>query len=264
MAFIRKPTDITESYILDFILQNSEPNRKKGFSTNNESVLESMILRRMPGVQEQAMIFYDQMCSAEISKNKVIQYVGASAGYVSILSRMFIRCGMSAGYAIALNDIFLKRLGTCSEEKDFLQWAMEAIDTFMEFLPKLPSVELAVSEPGVSYTSKHVKRTIDYVLNHLSQSFTLQTIADELEISSHYLSSLFHKETGMTFTEYVRRHRIEVAKFLLIHTDLSCVEIAQLLCFSSQSHFIKTFKELAGITPKAFADSAARGPEQKK
>ena len=60
------------------------------------------------------------------------------------------------------------------------------------------------------------------------------------------------KETGLPFSEFVRKRRIESAKSLLRDTDLSASEIAETLAFSSQSYFIRIFKAETGMTPGAY------------
>ena len=48
--------------------------------------------------------------------------------------------------------------------------------------------------------------------------------------------------------------KIEKAQHMLKYSDYSLVEIANYLAFSSQSHFIQTFKKLIGVTPKKYRD----------
>ena len=58
--------------------------------------------------------------------------------------------------------------------------------------------------------------------------------------------------TGVAVSEYIRRQRIDTAKTLLQYTSFSCLEIAEYLCFSSDSHFSRVFREYTGLTPTAY------------
>lgn len=68
------------------------------------------------------------------------------------------------------------------------------------------------------------------------------------------MSRLFKKETGESISGYIRGKKMEVAQNLLRYTDHSMIEIANLLSFSSESHFIQQFREVVGMTPKKYRD----------
>ncbi len=72
----------------------------------------------------------------------------------------------------------------------------------------------------------------------------------------NYLCSLFKKETGGTFVQYILRRRIEEAKFFLRYTENSVADIASFYQFSSQSYFIRRFKEVTGQTPVQYRNSS--------
>ena len=68
-------------------------------------------------------------------------------------------------------------------------------------------------------------------------------------ISKSYLSSIFKKETGESFTDYVNRKKIEEAKVLIQRQGLKTYEAAHELGFSDESYFSKLFKKYTGINP---------------
>ena len=88
-----------------------------------------------------------------------------------------------------------------------------------------------------------------YVKQNLQRKFSLDEIGQALHFSGDHLNRLYKKITGRTIMEYLRISRVEAAKPLLIQAKLSASEIASLTGFSSQSHFIRVFKELTGLTP---------------
>ena len=100
--------------------------------------------------------------------------------------------------------------------------------------------------------SKPVQLAIDYIYDNLHSKILLEDIAEKAELSDSYLSKLFHKETGVSITDYIITKRVDAAKNLLIFTEYTTSEISNFLNFSSESHFIATFKKHTGLTPKKF------------
>lgn len=97
-----------------------------------------------------------------------------------------------------------------------------------------------------------VKKAIRFIRNNPKTKLTVGTIAKELGICQTYLSSQFSAETGMNSPAFIKRHRMLYAKYYLQFTKLSLAEIADALCFSSQSAFQNVFKEIVGTTPAAY------------
>jgi AraC-like DNA-binding protein len=83
-----------------------------------------------------------------------------------------------------------------------------------------------------------------------------QTIASELDLSTHQLSELINTKLGMGFSQYLRTQRINAAKELLLsQPKASVLSIGLEVGFSSQSNFYEAFKELVGTTPAKFRKS---------
>lgn len=80
-------------------------------------------------------------------------------------------------------------------------------------------------------------------------------MAVELGISRSRLCNQFHKQTGITLTQYILHEKILESQHLLQFTNKSISKIALHLAFSSQSHFQTVFKKYTGITPNKFRDA---------
>ena len=88
-------------------------------------------------------------------------------------------------------------------------------------------------------------------------TLSLATLAEAVGLSSHQLSELINTEYGISFSRYVREHRVEEAKRLLrAEPDASVLSISLEVGFKSQSNFYAAFKELTGQSPSAFRDDA--------
>lgn len=100
--------------------------------------------------------------------------------------------------------------------------------------------------------SKPIVLCIDYIYEHIHDRITIKELAEYLSLSESYLSKLFHKEVGVTLSQYIMNLKLEKAKNLLQYSEFSVVDIANYLSFSSQSHFIQTFQKSIGLTPHKY------------
>lgn len=96
--------------------------------------------------------------------------------------------------------------------------------------------------------------------NYQNNRLSLKVVANELFISHCYLSTIFKKETGDSFTEYISKIRIEKAREIIKTTDLKMHEIAEMTGFSDQFYFSQTFKKIVGISPTEYKDNVSKNP----
>jgi AraC-like DNA-binding protein len=82
------------------------------------------------------------------------------------------------------------------------------------------------------------------------EDLKLSTLAELLAITTHQLSELVNTRLNKGFSQYIREHRINAAKRLLIdEPSASVLSIGLSVGFTSQSNFYAAFKELTGIPP---------------
>ncbi|RRJ67008.1 AraC family transcriptional regulator [Paenibacillus oralis] len=81
------------------------------------------------------------------------------------------------------------------------------------------------------------------------QELTLEQIADRLHYNPNYLSNIFKKEHGTTFSEYLMNYRLEMAKKWLVETDMTVREIAERLQYHKPQNFIRSFRKKEHVTP---------------
>ncbi|UOQ46622.1 helix-turn-helix domain-containing protein [Gracilibacillus caseinilyticus] len=92
-------------------------------------------------------------------------------------------------------------------------------------------------------------QVIHIIQREFDQDLTLESVALRLHYNTSYLSSLFRKETNLSFSEYLSHYRLEIAKKLLEETSISVKEIAERLRYNNSQNFIRSFRKKAGITP---------------
>ncbi|MBC8591045.1 helix-turn-helix domain-containing protein [Wansuia hejianensis] len=117
-----------------------------------------------------------------------------------------------------------------------------------------PNKHLQVLEENKIY-SLHIKKAIDYIDARYADNITLSNVSSYLNINKSYFCSLFKKETGKTFTEFLNEKRIEKSKELLAQEGLSILDIALMVGFNNQNYYNIIFKKIANKTPLEFRQS---------
>lgn len=77
-------------------------------------------------------------------------------------------------------------------------------------------------------------------------------IASKLNLDYGYLTNLFTKIKGETIQQYYIKHKIEKGKELILYDEKSLTQIAEILHYSSVSHFSNQFKKITGLSPSVF------------
>ncbi len=177
-----------------------------------------------------------------LSKNELRQCQYIAVTSVAIACRIAMTAGVPQNIAYALSDSFIQRIDCMDCPEAIMD---EAIGIQIRF------AEMTTKYKQRTTYSKAVRIAIDYVSKHLHDPISAVDIAPHTAYSSKYLAILFKKETGQTLTGFILAQRIEEAKRLLLQ-NRSSEEVAYLLGFCSQSHFIQRFKQVTGTTPQKF------------
>jgi two-component system response regulator YesN len=104
-----------------------------------------------------------------------------------------------------------------------------------------------------------VARTLEYLRNSYARSVGLAEIARRLSLTPNYLSSLFHRKTGMTFQHYLTRLRLERAGALLARRGVQVQEVAREVGYSGSRHFSRLFRRQFGCRPSQYLSKGAPG-----
>ncbi len=168
---------------------------------------------------------------------------------VAMITRRCVEAGMELEQAYRLSDFYILKMDSCNSIQSISQLHN---DMALDFTGKMLLLKKS------SVISKSIIRCMDFVYNHLNSRITIKELADYTKLSPSYLSRLFKKELGISISDYIAEKKIEKAKNLLKYSDCTFIEIANYLAFSSQSHFIQTFKKAVGLTPKKYRDQYYR------
>ena len=99
------------------------------------------------------------------------------------------------------------------------------------------------------------RRVAEYIEEHLSDEFSLSTLAEVAGLSPFYFSRAFKESFGLPPHRYLTSHRIDKAKVLLAQPDMSVTQIGVQLGFSETSSFSTTFHKHTVTTPTAYRRS---------
>lgn len=100
-----------------------------------------------------------------------------------------------------------------------------------------------------------VAKAREFIQAHQSEDLSLDQVAAYVHTSTFYFCKLFKKATGLTFTEYLTRVRIEKARALLANRQKRISEIAFEVGFQSLSQFNRAFLRICGQSPTQFRGS---------
>ena len=190
---------------------------------------------------ENAWAMKDEKAAMELSQ--AIQNLAASyeERYKSSYSSLNGWKSRAAGNGIPIDGEYFRKwfgsdLGTFNEQRAFLEKA-------------------TLSSTDGSYSKELMMKIISQIEdNYRNPSLGLDMIADQLGYSTQYLSMIFSKETGIPFSLYLTKKRIENAKHLLDTTKMKVKDIAKLCGYSYTSYFIKVFRKETGFSPNEWRD----------
>ena len=100
-----------------------------------------------------------------------------------------------------------------------------------------------------------IRAMVETIHNEYGKHLGMDLFAGKYKMAPEYLSTLFAKETGKTFSNYLKEVRMQKAKQLLEETDMKIYEIACQTGYPDQKYFSKVFKEYAGVSAKQYVSS---------
>ena len=107
-----------------------------------------------------------------------------------------------------------------------------------------------------------IAEIISYINVH-AKDVSLTTLSEQFSYSPEYLSRIIKKNTGQSFTDLVKKFRMEKAKYYLETSDLPISTIMDLSGFQSINYFHRVFKQYNGISPSAYRKKMRETMEQK-
>ena len=197
-------------------------------------------------LDNQPQMLLSPTLTGKLAKNPLKQFEYMICSAITLTTRAAIDGGLAPSSAYALSDMYLQRLEACKSISEMikLQGEMKVHFTQQVHVTRLKR-----------YETSYVEKCKVFINQHLNKPFNLNDVAEAISINKNYLSRLFTQEEGMSIMQYARKKRIEAGANMLKFSDESIARIAEYLCFPSQSHFGKVFKDIMNMTPQKYRAS---------
>lgn len=117
---------------------------------------------------------------------------------------------------------------------------------------KLAELYSDYSEIMPKVQNKKILEIILYIIENPEGDLRQKTIANNLYLSSSYLSTVFSAHTGKRFVDYLTAVRMKRASWLLCNTDLKITEIAERLDYKDIGYFSRIFKKIYMLSPSEY------------
>lgn len=126
-------------------------------------------------------------------------------------------------------------------------------DLYQYFMEKL---KLFLSNKEISNQySQSVRKAIEIInAQYMRLDLSTKDLAQEVFLTTSYLSNLFKQETGETVGRYIQKVRVENSKKLLQQKQLSLAEIAEKVGYRDANYYAKVFKKIYGYSPSDFRE----------
>ena len=163
--------------------------------------------------------------------------------HITLITRAALEAGVAEDLAYAMSDSYIQIALDCTSPEQVMRLRDRSIRNFTGAV-----IHLKNSPPY----SKSTRIAINYMHSHLQEKITLSQLAATAGLSSGRFSHLFKEDTGVTPMTYLVGIKMETAQTMLSTSAHTLSEISTILGFSSESHFIKSFKRYCGVTPGRF------------
>lgn len=145
---------------------------------------------------------------------------------------------------------------TCEKTKIKFHERIDSVsteDALWSSLDKLFSecMEL-MNREMLNQQTKPVRIVKAYIEENFDKPLTLENAAEKVNLTPNYVSTIFKKETGVSFLEYLTSVRLDKATEMLRKSDMSMSEIAEAVGYSDVKHFSKLCKKTLGMKPSEY------------
>ncbi|HBE04080.1 MAG TPA: hypothetical protein DC049_16635 [Spirochaetia bacterium] len=157
-----------------------------------------------------------------------------------LISRNMISIGADPEIYYRLTMDYCRNAEISTDIYSFSVWLKDILEAFTaEVLKK-------------RFGTGKISRALEYIKEHIESDPGPADIAKHIALSESWFTHLFRQETGHSPAAFIQMYKIEKAKEIINRGRHNLAETAAMLNFYDQSHFIRTFKKYAGITPSAY------------
>lgn len=157
------------------------------------------------------------------------------------VSHLVIDCGVNPDESMRIN------MECCNDAR---------YASSLESLGKVAQTAFSQQLAAIEANTRPRRRTVDamrgFMKAHAYSDFTLQDVAEAVELSPYYASRIFKEDQGMSIMEYATQLKMSEASYLLTNPKNRVNEIAAQLGYSDASYFTRVFKKHFGMSPRQY------------
>jgi len=161
---------------------------------------------------------------------------------ITLFTRAAIEGGVMPEAAFTLSDSLILAIEEMNSLSELIDYEYTAAEQYVKIVQDLSKNKY----------SNVIQQAISYIYKNLTNDLTLQSISNAVFVHPNYLSSLFKKEVGISLPDYIKKTRVDEAKYYIRYTKTKISDIATFYQFCNQSYFTKVFKKYVGCTPNEY------------
>lgn len=231
---------ITDESILHFNDSNLSESESSDYSYMDIKEEETRIINLVETGQKEQLIkslqsFFNRVEKAFGSSVQDIKHVVTEL-MVMVLSAAFRHHikELRLGY-----DTYLNEIKNIDQVIPLEQWCIKRI--------------LLITDAILNHRHENVSAVVMdakiYMDKHYNEDLSLNDVSKMVAVSPQYFSKIFKEEIGVSFVEYLRKKRMEVAKEMLMAKKHSIKEICYHIGYNDPNYFSRLFKKMVGVTP---------------
>ncbi|MBO9605365.1 MAG: helix-turn-helix domain-containing protein [Paenibacillaceae bacterium] len=229
------------------ILFFEEVQPEQGVAQPYPAALESELLDawKLADPEEAARLLHALVAAIAADERTYEHYL---ISFVRLLTRMLQavkEAGVQPGKLFADEQTLFLQLFQLRTAQEVERWMLDTVMT-----PFLTYVEQRREQQYRSISDT----IIQMIETGFDTELTLDDCARRMNYSPNYLTKVFRKETGVTFSDYLATHRLKMAKMWLVETDMKVAEIAEKLKYNTPANFIRYFRKMEGTTPGQYRE----------
>lgn len=163
----------------------------------------------------------------------------------SLVSRTAIHSGILPEKAYALSDKFFMAAEACTTVEQCIELRTICARSFAALIKEYRQQHLQTLPNLVRNAQLIVSRS-------LYENCTVASLAQKLQVSPDHLERVFKKNMGIKLSTYIYQEKVKEAQELLLNTNETISDVAQVLGFKAASHFARCFKHFTGMSPREY------------
>ncbi len=218
------------------------------FSRNETLLLSALEARNAPLFNERLEKTLEDLGRAEMSldqqKDAVLAFLVSAKRLGSELSdRQFDLAG-KLRLAIA-------SLQTIATFRDLQDWCAAQLAEMLD------SLNMTTASTRTSHTNEAIR----FIETNYMKAISLDLVAEQVGVSSYYLSHLFTQETGKTYIAWLTEFRVRMARQLLAKRNFSLADLAAAVGYANPTYFAKIFRKITSHTVREVNDRCIESEE---